>query len=163
VTQATLLGVDAVGVDVAATNPGPFRHDGSMFDSLTAADANGHGPYDAITAFEVLEHLIDPLAVLRDLYARLVPGGFLVVETPDCASITVPASFAEFQLVQPLEHVNTFTGETLTGIARRAGFVPRRVSPAVVAGSLRHAGRRTLGQLLHRRATSIYLQKRGSH
>lgn len=40
------------------------------------------GQYDIMTCFEVLEHVKDPLAVLRKLHRLLKPGGYLVVSAP---------------------------------------------------------------------------------
>jgi SAM-dependent methyltransferase len=40
------------------------------------------GPFELITAFDVVEHLDDPVASLRALGKRLAPGGQLVVTVP---------------------------------------------------------------------------------
>jgi SAM-dependent methyltransferase len=38
--------------------------------------------FDLITAIHVLEHLIDPMAMLREIVKRLAPGGLFVCEVP---------------------------------------------------------------------------------
>lgn len=50
-----------------------------IYESL---DAAGNG-YDLITAFHVVEHLMDPRGMLQALAARLAKGGRLVVEVPN--------------------------------------------------------------------------------
>lgn len=45
------------------------------------------GEFELITLTDVLEHLEDPRACLRALRARLVPGGLLVISTPNRHSL----------------------------------------------------------------------------
>lgn len=66
-----------------------------------------------ITAFEVLEHCPDPLAVLRD-YRAMEPG-MLVVGSP----------LSEVQSVFPAEqHLWAFDAAGFTGMVKAAGFAP---------------------------------------
>ena len=160
VVQADLLGFEAVGVDFSITRQAQANLGGGrVFPSLESAAEASPAAYDVVTAFEVLEHVVDPLQLLRDLHARLAPGGIALVETPDCTTVTTPSTFEEFRLVQPLEHINTFTGESLVALARRAGFQPMRARPTVVAGSLAETARQLVGHLVRRRPTSVYLRK----
>ncbi len=45
------------------------------------------GPYDAVTASHVLEHICFPEALLRDVRARLAPGGVFIVAIPNMLTI----------------------------------------------------------------------------
>ncbi|MEA2387811.1 MAG: hypothetical protein QOG41_584 [Thermoleophilaceae bacterium] len=46
------------------------------------------GPFDAVVAAEVIEHLfLGPATILRRLAAYLGPGGHLVVQTPNAAAV----------------------------------------------------------------------------
>jgi SAM-dependent methyltransferase len=71
-----------------------------------------------------LEHIADPLPFVRRMAEWLAPGGTLITQVPDAARMI------EKQLVGDLvhEHVNYFTGASLTALLRRAGFVEMRVS-----------------------------------
>jgi 2-polyprenyl-3-methyl-5-hydroxy-6-metoxy-1,4-benzoquinol methylase len=57
------------------------------FESLTEARENAAAPFQAVTLFQVLEHLADPAEALREVAAALEPGGTLVVETWDRESL----------------------------------------------------------------------------
>lgn len=41
-----------------------------------------HASYDAVTAFDVLEHMLDPLKAITELRHCLTPGGLLCFNTP---------------------------------------------------------------------------------
>lgn len=47
------------------------------------------GYFDVITLWEVLEHLTDPNAILRECRRLMRPGGMLVVLVPNCDSLAV--------------------------------------------------------------------------
>lgn len=58
------------------------------------ADLAPAGAFDVITLFDVIEHLPEPMAVLRSLAGALAPGGELVVATPNHASPVARLSLA---------------------------------------------------------------------
>ena len=43
------------------------------------------GPYDAVLLLDVLEHLVDPVSVLRRIHPLLAPDGWLVLSVPNAA------------------------------------------------------------------------------
>lgn len=43
------------------------------------------GLYDAVVMLHVIEHVVDPISVLRNIRSVLRPGGFLYIETPNIA------------------------------------------------------------------------------
>lgn len=75
-------------------------------------------PFDAIVLFHTLEHLLDPVGVLRQLGARLVPSGRIYAEVPD-----TPPDALQRHHVHPA-HVTCFTAATLHRCLTFAGLVP---------------------------------------
>jgi 2-polyprenyl-3-methyl-5-hydroxy-6-metoxy-1,4-benzoquinol methylase len=83
------------------------------------------GGYDLITAFHVVEHLLDPRAMLRELAARLNDrGGHLVIEVPSSedALLTLYANDAFQRFTYWSQHLFLFNAETLRQLATQAGL-----------------------------------------
>jgi SAM-dependent methyltransferase len=125
-----LFGLEAIGVDRSQA-----RRSGSGLSIFAELD-EVQGNFDAITLFEVLEHLDDPLATLETLRSRLNLGGMIIVEVPDATGVTTINSRESYYKIHPLDHINAFTPETLAGILRQAGFEPITKKPAFVTTSL---------------------------
>lgn len=121
-------GFEAVGVEFSAAREEKKR---IAFYPTLAEVAKDHAPgsFHAITLFEVLEHLPDPLSVLRELADFAAAGAVLILETPDCTGVTGIETRRDFDLIGPLGHINAFTAATQERIAREAGF--RRIEPGV--------------------------------
>jgi 2-polyprenyl-6-hydroxyphenyl methylase / 3-demethylubiquinone-9 3-methyltransferase len=82
------LGGDVTGVDAAEENVAAARAHAAG-SGLTIAYRHGElaalglGPFDLVTAMEVLEHVADKPAFLAGLTQQLAPGGLLVLSTPN--------------------------------------------------------------------------------
>lgn len=110
----------------------------------------------------MLEHLDDPLNLLKDLRSRMIGGGLLVLGTPDCTGVTAISDVSAYRNIHPLEHINGFTPSSLMNIAQRAGFdaVPR--APAFATTELPKVARGVARYVLGRRTTEQYLRSRGT-
>ncbi|MEJ5989275.1 class I SAM-dependent methyltransferase [Ramlibacter sp. PS3R-8] len=114
-----LYGFDACGVDRSAA-----KRDNNTYSRVFAEidDVAAMAPFHALTLFEVLEHLVEPQALMLRLRDLLATGGILVLETPDCSGVRKIETREEYARIHPLEHLNGFTPETLKGFAERLGF-----------------------------------------
>lgn len=91
---------------------------------LTESDlASSRGRYDVVTAIEVLEHAVDPLAVLRSIRGLLDAGGLLFLTTGNAAP---HQDLVRWGYVQPEIHVSFFEPRTLERALSLAGFRPER-------------------------------------
>jgi len=89
---------------------------GKCGDFLTTAEL---GTYDLITFNKVLEHVEDPISMLRKSRQHLRPDGVVYVELPDGeAAASEGAGREEFFL----EHFHVFSMTSLSLLAMRAGF-----------------------------------------
>jgi SAM-dependent methyltransferase len=89
--------------------------------------------YDVVTMWDLLEHVLDPIATLAKVRESLAPGGLLVVLTIDSASLfnrigdlAYRASFGLFsrplELLYDARHTFYFSRRTLEAVVGRAGF-----------------------------------------
>ena len=59
--------------------------------------------------FDVIEHLFDPRSVLTAIARALVPGGLMVISTPNYDSASRHLLGVDWAVLSPLEHVYYFT------------------------------------------------------
>ena len=88
---------------------------------LKQALVNNPETYDAITLWGVLEHVKDPVSVLRAASARLNPNGFLVVCVPNVQSLVVTHLWEKCFTFCP-QHLWHFDHSSLTSALSQAGF-----------------------------------------
>lgn len=139
------LGFEMTGIDVSASRTEQAAQRSSrVYPDLDSFDRLDGGKVHAVTLEQVLEHLVEPRGMLEALRQRMHPGGILFVAVPNCAGIDRPEDFESFHKLQPVEHVNAFTPDSLRDLCRRAGFRPVRRPPAFVttrpAAALRSLG-----------------------
>jgi|GEM_PF-6433941 len=150
------FGFEASGVDRA-----PARRDASSVKIMPSLPPAGGPPYHAITLFEVLEHVDAPSDILAALSERLIKGGILVLETPDCAGVTNIKTRDDYLKIHPLEHINAFTHGTLKSIAARNGFTLISRGPALVTENPLRAAKTLARERLGRAesSTQLYFRK----
>lgn len=84
----------------------------------------------------VIEHLTDPNSFLKEIYRILVPGGYLLLTTPDIAGFQARL-FGERWRSAIHDHMLLFSRRTLDKALRTAGFtvLKRRSWGGLAAGS----------------------------
>ena len=81
--------------------------------------------YDAITMFEVIEHLKDPVIVLKECNRILRPGGIVVICTGNTESWTVrhmAEDWEYFDIAKHGGHISFFNPISVRILAERTGF-----------------------------------------
>jgi 2-polyprenyl-3-methyl-5-hydroxy-6-metoxy-1,4-benzoquinol methylase len=83
--------------------------------------------YDAVTLFDLIEHLEDPVRFLEQVAHVLRPGGVVGVKTPniDCPEADV---FGAYYHSLKREHLEFFSVTSLTAAAAAAGLEPAHVT-----------------------------------
>ena len=125
-------GLDAYGIDL---DPGAVAEARSRgLNAVTQGELGSAAlpdRFDAMTMWDVIEHIIDPLAALKALLPRVRPGGALLFETPDGGFPLRPAilgvhrvSRGRYDYTRPLyywEHKIYFTERGFRALMQRLG------------------------------------------
>jgi 2-polyprenyl-3-methyl-5-hydroxy-6-metoxy-1,4-benzoquinol methylase len=90
--------------------------------SLDALGREHEGRYDIISAFDIIEHLEQPVEFLRQAKRLLRPGGSLVISTPDADHWLRPLMGARWPMLQPMQHLTIFSRQSLRAALDAAGF-----------------------------------------
>jgi len=98
------------------------------------------GGFDSIVLADVLEHLVDPAAVLAGLSEKLAPTGELIVSLPNVGHWSVLQGLLEgsweYQDAGILDrtHLKFFTRKSALALFAAAGFAVTSVTPIALAG-----------------------------
>jgi len=91
--------------------------------------------FDLVTAYHVIEHLLDPLNFLIKIKSLLKPNGILFLETPNIGSLGARLRGKHWSHIIPPEHIIYFNPNSLTNILNQAEFETFNVftaSPLVI-------------------------------
>ena len=115
-----------VGLD---PNPGAYAATEADIRAESLADhAAAHaGTYDAACAFQVIEHVADPLALAGDMVRCLKPGGLLMLGAPVWPSAMT--AIPDFVFNAPPHHLSWWRDTAMTALADRLGLVVEDVRP----------------------------------
>lgn len=119
------LGFDVHGLEISETIASHARerfgfqkiHIGTL---QTAPYPDGY--FDLITMWDVVEHVVDPVALLAKARELLRPGGLLIVETQDIDSRFARVLGPRWHHYKHEEHIYHFTPSTARALLGRAGF-----------------------------------------
>jgi CMP-N,N'-diacetyllegionaminic acid synthase len=79
--------------------------------------------FDVVVLHHVIEHVDEPLALLRETLRILKPQGRLVLGTPDFDGAMARRFGEKYRLLQDPTHVSLFTNESMHRALRDSGFV----------------------------------------
>jgi SAM-dependent methyltransferase len=139
VAEATAAGWHASGIDLDQTAVAAGRAAGLdlAVDTIEARAAREPGRFDAVTLSHVIEHVAEPIELLRAAHGLLRPGGHLWVATPNLAASGHAAFGADWAGLDPPRHLVLFDADSLARALRSAGFdEPRALRPTPTASAM---------------------------
>ena len=124
----SVKGIDFSSAGIESKNPNcmDVLVTGDIFALLKAEMEQGE-VYDVVWLQNVLEHVIDPLDLLKSLRTIISPSGFVVVTVPNDCSITQRKALAHQHIggafwVAPPDHLTYFDLVSLTSAANETGW-----------------------------------------
>jgi 2-polyprenyl-3-methyl-5-hydroxy-6-metoxy-1,4-benzoquinol methylase len=129
VAEAASAGLDAEGIELSAAAVATARARGLAVGQGAVETFVPRRRYAVVTAFDVVEHALDPLAFVRRVAGWLLPHGLLALTLPDAASPTARLLGRRWFYYAPPDHVHYFTPETARRLVRAGGLDVTRVAP----------------------------------
>lgn len=122
-----LKGMEGQGAVVSGIDPDKRSIDlaqklfGLTFDNMTWRDYKGsrNGQYDLLVCNNTLEHMYDPVSVLRQMHVFLKEDGHVLVEVPD---IEFPYPHTNVDGFLSAAHLYTFDKHCLRLLVEKAGY-----------------------------------------
>ena len=84
------------------------------------------GRYDAIVSQDVIEHVDDPNAMLRQLDGMLLPGGFASIGTPDATVLDLKSPESDLHALHAPYHRHILSHDALQRAGERVGWSVER-------------------------------------
>jgi SAM-dependent methyltransferase len=126
VREASAQGFRAVGVEPSRPLAARARAEGiEVYDGVLPNAALGQEPFAFVALVDVIEHVDDPLALLRECARVLAPGGRVLIVTPDRRSVAARLLGRRWWH-RRLAHVGYFDRRTLTEALARTELAPER-------------------------------------
>ena len=116
------------GWDVVGVDPDPKSVEVGRSQDLDVRQGGvealdpGQERFDGITLSHVIEHVHEPLTVLRMCHTLLKPGGWIWLETPNLDAFGHQRYQANWRGLEPPRHLVLFTRTSLAQTLRQAGF-----------------------------------------
>src|SRR3990167_7527600 len=112
------------GVDIASEMLEVAKSKGFVVDHVNNVKRFNE-KFDLITMWDVLEHIIDPYSVLKQLMDVLSPDGKIIIQTPQVGIISEIFG-SNWNHLLPCQHVSLPSFQGIDALAKRLGLVVKK-------------------------------------
>jgi len=109
--------------------------------------------FDVVTMFAVIEHLLDPKAVVKELTKILKRDGLFVIMTGDVKSLKARKKGKNWHMYRPPEHLYFFCAQSLDFLMDSFGF--KKVKIIYTDGGMTHGHIRPLDMAIRAGLTTL--------
>lgn len=120
--EAKKSGFIAEGIDMSEASVRTCVKKGFRVVHGSLTTLNLKKQYDVVTAFEVIEHELNPKKMMQSIYSHLSAGGVVIVTTPGHESVFRTLMGKWWVGYTHPEHLNFFDEETLKRLMHEVGF-----------------------------------------
>jgi 2-polyprenyl-3-methyl-5-hydroxy-6-metoxy-1,4-benzoquinol methylase len=119
-----LQGADVYGVELQrqAAQIANSKLPGKIFEMNVDQAVFPKMQFNIITLLGVLEHVADPVGLLRRSFELLYPGGWLMIQTPNSTSFFARSMRKFWPPYAPIEHIHLFSRRSLLLALENLGF-----------------------------------------
>lgn len=121
VAAAQKIGFDAQGIEPSTPLQRRAVENGLPVKLGILPSPDITGPFDAVTLVDVIEHVPDPVGLLREIRAELAEDGVCMVVTPDVKSLSARVMGWRWWHFR-IAHIGYFDRSTLTRAINAAGM-----------------------------------------
>ncbi len=114
----------------------PWVVEGSLEDALAAAGGLPGGQWDLVRMSQVLEHVADPVELLRRVRGVMARGGRLVIGVPNIRSLARRLTGGSWDGLEFPRHLMHYDRDSLIWVLALGGFGVRSVRTAPLLGVL---------------------------
>jgi SAM-dependent methyltransferase len=115
-------GVELTGIEINPSAAEFARKSLPRILQGSVAEIELQEEFDCVVAFEVVEHLFDPRALLETVHARLRAGGHFLLTTPIIGSRWFTVLGRRWPAIHPAAHNYYFNPGTFRALAESCGF-----------------------------------------
>ena len=127
-------------IDICEKKGLRVRH--SCLENVSGMD----GQFDLLTAFEMIEHLYDPVIFLKKVHSLLRPGGHIFFTVLNGKGFDVLLLWEKSKMIIPPLHLNLFNPKSIRCLLERIGFeiieisTPGKLDWDIVEGMIKSEG-----------------------
>jgi len=114
--------VEGQEIDPLAAVQGQKKHDLRIHIGTLESLGLPDDTYDAVILNHVIEHVHDPVQLLRECRRVMKPDGVLTAVTPNASSYGHSYFLSQWRGLEPPRHLHLFSCANLQKIAEKAGF-----------------------------------------
>jgi SAM-dependent methyltransferase len=132
-------GWEAYGVEISnyAAGVAERRHPGRVFFGSLDRAGFAPGMFDAVTLFDLIEHIAEPRPFMSRVSGLLREGGVLLLVTPDVSSLSSRLMKTDWSHYKA-EHLTYFSPETICRLLEISGISPLAVESSTKYLNLRY-------------------------
>jgi protoporphyrinogen oxidase/2-polyprenyl-3-methyl-5-hydroxy-6-metoxy-1,4-benzoquinol methylase len=120
--ELSRAGFRAEGIDLSCPAVAEAQSRGLRAWAATVEQFEAELPFDVVSGFDVIEHVLDPVRFLQAVRRLLRPGGTLVLTTPDTRSLTCRLLRSRWYFYLPHIHVFHFHRRNIARLLAREGY-----------------------------------------
>lgn len=112
------LSENAIAAAAPETKKRIYHGDANLIENI------GIEKFNIITAFDLIEHLFDPISFLSNLNKIITPDGIIVITTPDAGSLFRFFMGRNWPMLQPFQHTILLSQKASKILLQRAKYNP---------------------------------------